>query len=136
MCGTWTNSGEMPSLLLAPFILTCSMVGVSIMLLWASRPDVSHGWDPGSESIPNFSGHLVTKIFRFWAAKLCSDMSYQCPFFLSGFHLGRIAICYRMEGLTTVFLAGAIASRRECAIALRGCPHHRHSKGYGHSNHA
>jgi len=27
---------EMPSLLLAPFILTCSMVGVSIMLLWVA----------------------------------------------------------------------------------------------------
>lgn len=64
------------------------MVGVSIMLLWASRPDVSHGWDPGSESIPNFSGHLVTKIFRFWAAKLCSDMYSNAPFSCQGSTLG------------------------------------------------
>lgn len=34
-----TTMREMPSLLLAPFILTCSMVAVSLLFLWAAWPE-------------------------------------------------------------------------------------------------
>lgn len=64
------------------------MVGVSITLLWASRPDVSHGWDPGSESIPNFSEHLVTKICAFGQPNSAVICHTNAPFSGQGSTLG------------------------------------------------